>query len=175
MKFEELTTEDFRRLNLSPLHQRRNIVWALKKEKVYIHYDKLYKKYAYGDAIQSTNDRYEFCGTIEIKNFLDITEEQFRDIFGIGKTSLPKYLWLQKYLKGEVNGVYQPDCEIAVQLLESEEISKLKKKIDDLSEKLAKTSSELAQERKNNKELTKAIKDLERARKAIQQIKSMEI
>lgn len=99
------------------------------------------------------------------KTFFDITEKDLKkaNIKGMGASGICKIIWLQKYLKGEVSGVY--DSKTQYSYRENSEINKLKMQIEELKE----TCKNL---RNENGELKKEINSLKKEQSKINSAKN---
>jgi hypothetical protein len=139
MKFEELTVKDFENLGLKGIRNKQTIKTILKLGQADI-----YDNYGSGSHVFATKRgekvEWKFCnyrGEISASSFLDFTEDNFK-MLGYGFKPRQKLLWLQKYIKGEVDGTFPID-----KVIETEEIQKLTSKITQLQEKIAKKDCEI--------------------------------
>lgn len=105
------------------------------------------------------------------EDFLEIQKEDFSCVRDIGYATIDKFLWLQRYLKGEVRGVYKKNKQ---ELIESEKILKLKeqlekhKKIENsLRVKITNLEVENANLKRDNKRLTKIENKINELKKII--------
>lgn len=177
MKFEDMETNDFRNLNLLRIVGKHFIRQAIiyKKAYVYHRYNGTHLHVA-DKEITFKDDIYVLYCTMEINSFLDMTEDDFRNVFLFGEKTIAKYLWLQKYLKGEVDGQYHSEKdEKLIEFAGQKEIEKRNKQIDTLLKKIEKLSEELEEEKNENRNLRKRVIELEKARKAIREIQKIEI
>lgn len=107
----------------------------------------------------------------KIDTFFDITEEMFRAFCSVETTA--KYLWLQKYGKGQVTGKFENDG--SNEYIVQEEVKAEIKKREELYKKIDIYKSEIKELKKENDELRKDNKRLKKCRRLIEEIKKIEL
>lgn len=130
--FLKMHNSDFRRLGIFPL---RNIlvVRSICQGKTFV-YHAPYELRAFKEKRNDTS--FKFVAEVEQTNFLEMTEELFRSL-GFSEGMILKYLWLQKFIKGEVDGIYQKDkCKNLIKLNSQykENHERKNEKIDELKQ-----------------------------------------
>lgn len=167
MDFKDIGTKELKELNLHPIMRFRSY-----KAKYDIGYYDVYVRktdngcfvrsklpYLFGDKIVYTppyRDGWILEKRVEMKNFLDMTESDF-EFFGIEGKALNKMLWLQKYLKGEVDGVYTDD-----DFIRDKEIVQKDKIIASLRKELQKEKDKNTEMKEEIQSLKKELKDIEK-------------
>lgn len=154
--FLEFTTKEIKELGLSPLYGRdkinsiiqTNCVANVIGSKIYV------TMHRGGEYIESP----DFI--VKKTAFLDMDTDFFNKI-GISGYTLEKYLWLQKYIKGEVSGEFDTEnakIEVAIHNacnMKDKEIEYLRRKVDNLM-------LEKENIKEENRELKRTIKSNEK-------------
>lgn len=174
MKFEEMTTKDFERLNLKGLRRKHEIITAITSKMVWIYHG---RTHIFVSKEKIMEDGYvTLYGKFEFKSFLDITEEQFKNVFMLKDRTIAKYSWLQRYLKGEVDGTYDANKDNnLIELAVKESINNKQEKIEMLENKLNIALTKCNDLKKENKDLKIQIKKYDRVKKAILEIHKIDI
>lgn len=163
-----MTTADFKKLGIGQLKYFR-IIQSTLAGKAYkaIGYTVLHTESEIKYLVKNYGAKWEEYDlyNCEYKNFLEITEDGFKKVFFVATAYVPKYLWLQKYLKGEVQAPYTK----TYQLLTDE---KLIQKITQKEEKICELEKKLKSIEEENKQLKSELRKYENYRKKIEELKS---
>lgn len=144
MEFKDIGKEELKELNLYPIHKinQYRLFEQVGYLSIYVTLPYKNKKFFFprldsdGEICyrpQNSED-YKRFKKVEIKPFLEMSREDFEKTCFFGQKTIMKLLWLQKYLKGEVKGKYNPlDYESYKDVLNIEEIYKRDKDIEKLT------------------------------------------
>lgn len=173
-----MTTKDFERLNLKGLRKKHEIIIAITSKMVWIYHGRTHILVLKEKLMESDmeSDYVTLYGKFEFKSFLDITEEQFKNVFMLTDRTIAKYIWLQRYLKGEVDGTYDANKDNKlIELAVKEAINNKQEKIEMLENKLNIALTKCNDLKKENKDLKIQIKKYDRVKKAILEIRKIDI
>lgn len=173
-----MTTKDFERLNLKGLRKKHEIITAITSKMVWIYHGHTHIRVLKEKLMESDmeSDYVTLYGEFEFKSFLDITEEQFKNVFMLTDRTIAKYIWLQRYLKGEVDGTYDANKDNKlIELAVKEAINNKQEKIEMLENKLNIALTKCNDLKKENKDLKIQIKKYDRVKKAILEIRKIDI
>ena len=168
MNFKDISNKELRELNLYPINKFKN--FKIRCDTGYYdvyrqrdNHERIlrYPRYfgSYGLEYVPHWDDYVFVERIEMKDFLDMCQNDF-EFWGFKGKSLDKMLWLQKYLKGEIDGVY------------SDSNFNNNNEIKQRDETIAKLRSKLSIAKDENETLKQKIKELENELSNIHDTKS---
>lgn len=172
--FLEMTYKDLKEIGLAPMRSI-NAVRAITLGNVFVY--KYRRSGSIGARSEKANNEYnEFLGEFEKTDFLDMSEEFFKNKLQFTDAMTAKYLWLQKYIKGEVDGEYTRENDENLINLKIKEAAKEKdKKIEKLKNKIADLNNELSAIGEENRELKVKLKQYEKFKKLHEEISKIQL
>lgn len=175
LNFIEMTGADFKKLGLSPLHKSCFIKSILKNGIIFVYKSKISDK-IFCTLKKSEKDEYVFVEQIKINELSDFTEHIFKDILCFSDSSTSRYLWLQKYIKGEVDGKYiKENDENLINLKVKEAVKEKERKIEKLINKISDLNRDLSKIKEENRELKEKLKRYEKFKKLQEEISKIQI
>lgn len=183
MGFEDIGTDELRQLGLYPIHnfftvkaivscgyfEKYTFINQYTGKNVIVIYPIARSK----NVWKEPRDMENVIGVekTEIDSFDSITPEQFA-LMGLKGRSFLKITWLQKYLRGEVTGTYNPpDTTQTICLISQTELDDARQEINELKEKNLTLRMENKRLREDNKHLNKEIKETKKKEQKIKKIK----
>ena len=161
MQFENITKKELIELNLYPIQNFKKLQECISFGYFYRYVEKnesTRRSYLCTISPSSKKSFHEQSQKIYIGSFEKLSKEELED-FGFCNKSLFKVIWLQKYLKGEVQGIYNPQEYLKFD--SDKEIANLHKRIRDLEIKLEEYITE-------NKELKEKISNTEKDKNSLE-------
>lgn len=151
MEFTDLNRQTLSKLGLLPLKKWQFFRNVMNNNGVMYRYNlnnpTATEKYVYMTVEPSSDGtshiiESDYAGELHISSIDDITEDLLRDEFCFTDLMIKKYMWLKKYLKGEVNGRYNKYDSVILDSGVNAKIEQLQNKIGFLMGKIQRLETE---------------------------------